>query len=412
MDVRPEALGWSFYDPDHHCLPPLDGSMKNALATILASALLTAHSAELTASAADDTWMLLIPAGTFSGRDGRGPYHSGDLASLQRIADTTRRYAGTTDILVDYEHQSRNALENGKPAPAAGWIKEVEARPDGLYGRVEWTANAASAIKAKEYRYISPVYFHTKAGEVLALQTVALTNIPNLDLFEISAHSIFSAAQTTTEVSMKRLLAALGLAEGGSEDDVLVAINSLLTSSTAIAVAAGLTKDAKSEAIATAVHTAFADRKKIAIAAGKAENASVEDIVSVLAAAHTVTTTATPDPTKFVPIAQVEAMQNDLNDLKATVASDKAEEAVSQAIKDGKLAPALKEWGLSMHRADPAKFAEFTGKAPVLTSAQRTATAHAPGHVADDLSDADVAVMRQMGLTKEQMLASRKGGDA
>lgn len=384
--------------------------MKNALATILASALLTAHSAELNASAADETWLLLIPAGTFSGRDGRGPYQAGDLVSLQRIADTTRRYAGKTDILIDYEHQSRNALENGKPAPAAGWIKEVEARPDGLYGRVEWTANAAAAIKAKEYRYISPVYFHTKAGEVLALQTVALTNVPNLDLFEVSAHSIFSAAQPTTEVSMKRLLAALGLAEGGSEDDVLVAINSLLTSSTAIAVAAGLTKDAKSEAIATAVQSAFADRKKIAIAAGKKEDASVDDIVSVLAAAQTAT--ATPDPTKFVPIAQVEAMQKDLNELKTTVASDKAEEAVTQAIKDGKLVPALKEWGLSMHRADPVKFAEFTGKAPVLTAAQRTATAHAPGLASDELNDAEVAVMRQMGLTKEQMLASRKGGDA
>lgn len=380
--------------------------MKNALASLLATSLLTAHAAELPVSAADDIWLKLIPAGTFSGRDGRGPYQAADL---ERIADTTRRYAGATDILIDYEHQSRNSQENGKPAPAAGWIKEVQARADGLYGRVEWTAAAASAIKAKEYRYISPVYFHTKAGDVLALQTVALTNIPNLDLFEVSAHTIFSAAQTTTEVSMKRLLAALGLSEGGSEDDVLVAINSLLTSSTAIAVAAGLTKDAKSEAIATAVHSAFADRKKIAIAAGKAENASVDDIVSVLASAHTA---ATPDPTKFVPIAQVTAMQADINALKNGAAAEKAEEAVAQAIKDGKLIPALKEWGVSMHTADPAKFAEFIGKAPVLTSAQRTATAQAPGTVADVLSDAELAVQRQMGLSTEQMLAGRKGGDA
>ncbi|MEH3093319.1 MAG: hypothetical protein PGN20_15085 [Agrobacterium cavarae] len=94
--------------------------------------------------------------------------------------------------------------------------------------------------------------------------------MPNLNLVEVSAHSIFSASQTKTEVSMERILAALGLAAGGSETDVLIAINSLLTSSTAIAVAAGLTKDAKSEAIATAVQSAFADRKKIAIAAGKA----------------------------------------------------------------------------------------------------------------------------------------------
>lgn len=383
--------------------------MKNALATILASALLTAHSAELTASAADEKWLLLIPAGTFSGRDGRGPYHAGDLVSLQRIADTTRRYAGSTDILVDYEHQSRNTLENGKPAPAAGWIKEVEARPDGLYGRVEWTANAAAAIKAKEYRYISPVYFHTKAGEILALQTVGLTNVPNLDLFEVSAHSIFSTRNTEPEVSMKKVLAALGLADGGSEDDVLIAINSLLTSSTAIAVAAGLTKDAKSEAIATAVQSAFADRKKIALAAGKKEDASVDDIVSVLSSAHSA---VTPDPTKFVPIEQVSAMQADLNLLKEKDASKDAEAAVGDAIRDGKLAPALKDWGLAMHRADPKKFSEFVGKAPVLTSAQRTATANPPENGKPSLNDAEIAVMRQMGLTEEQMLNAKKGGDA
>lgn len=380
--------------------------MKNALASLLASSLLTAHAAELPASAADDIWLKLIPAGTFSGRDGRGPYQAADL---EQIADTTRRYAGATDILIDYEHQSRNSQENGKPAPAAGWIKEVQARVDGLYGRVEWTATAASAIKAKEYRYISPVYFHTKGGDVLALQTVALTNIPNLDLFEVSAHSVFSATQPKTEVSMKRLLAALGLSEGGSEDDVLVAINSLLTSSTALALAAGLTKDAKSEEISLAVHSAFADRKKIAIAAGKAETATADEIVSVLAAAHTA---ATPDPTKFVPYEQVSAMQADINALKEGVAAEKAEDAVAEAIKDGKLVPALKEWGLSVHRADPAKFNEFIGKAPVLTSAQRTATAHAPGEGKAVLSDSEVSVMRQMGLTEEQMLKSLKGGDA
>ena len=208
---------------------------------------------------------------------------------------------------------------------------------------------------------------------------------------------------------MKRLLAALGLSEGGSEDDVLVAINSLLTSSTALAVAAGLTKDAKSEQIALAVQSAFADRKKIAIAAGKAETATVDEIVSVLSSAHSA---STPDPTKFVPIEQVSAMQANIKTLMDNAAGEKAEDAVNEAIKGGKLIPALKEWGLSMHKADPAKFDEFIGKAPVLTSAQRTATAHAPGTVADVLSDAELAVQRQMGLSTEQMLAGRKGGDA
>lgn len=381
--------------------------MKTALA-ILASALLSAHAAELSSEAADGIWIQLIPAGTFSGRDGRGPYHAGDIASLQRIAEATRQYHGPTEIVIDYEHQSLNALKNGKPAPAAGWIKEVQARAEGLYGRVEWTANAASAIRAGEYRYLSPVYFHLKDGKILALQNAALTNVPNVNLAEVSAHTIFHQAAHEGE-TMKKVLAALGLAEGASEEDVLVAINSLLTSSTAIAVAAGLTKDAKSDAIATAVQTVFADRKKIAIAAGKKEDAPVDEIVAAFSAAQQ---PYAPDPAQYVPIAQVAAMQADIKALQAQLGEDKANEAVDKAVREGRIAPALKDWAVSLHRADPAKFDEFVGKAPVLTAAQRIATSKEPGAPAALLDDADLAVMRQMGLTQQQMVDAKKGGDA
>lgn len=381
--------------------------MKNALA-LLSTAVLSAHVTELSADAADGVWIQLIPAGTFSGRDGRGPYHAGDEKSLSQIADLTRRYHGATEIVIDYEHQTKNALQNGKPAPAAGWVKEIEPRKEGLFGRVEWTAAAASAIRAKEYRYLSPVYFHGKDGKIFALQNAALTNAPNLVMSEVSAHSIFQQAQ---EEPMKRVLAALGLAEGASEDDVLVAINSYLTSSTALAVAAGLTKDAKSDAILTAVQSAFADRKKIAVAVGKPETATADEIVSAISSAHTANA-AIVDPTKWVPIAQVTAMQAQLNTLTDQIGQDKATDAVETAIREGKLAPALKDWGLSMHRADPAKFAEFVGKAPVLTASQRTATVKDPGNGGEQLDDADIAVMRQMGLSQEQMLKAKKGGDA
>lgn len=379
--------------------------MENALA-LLAAAMLSAHAAELSAASADGVWIQLIPAGTFSGRDGRGPYHAGDEKSLQRIAATTRKFHGPTEIVIDYEHQSLNALKNGRPAPAAGWIKEIEARADGLYGRVEWTANAAAAIRAGEYRYLSPVYFHLKDGKILALQNAALTNVPNINMAEVSAHTIFPHHE---EDNMKKVLAALGLADGASEDDALVAINSLLTSSTAIAVAAGLTKDATSEAIATAVQSVFADRRKIAIAAGKEEGASADDIVAAIGAAQTA---GAIDPTKYVPIAQVTAMQTDIRVLQQQLGEDKATDAVEKAMREGRLAPALKDWGLSLHRADPSKFDEFVGKAPVLTAAQRTATAKEPGSLDAGLDDAEVAVMRQMGLSAEDMKKSKASMEA
>ncbi|OJF90639.1 hypothetical protein AX761_23355 [Rhizobium sp. 58] len=383
--------------------------MKNAVAILLAASLMTAHAADISAAAVDQPWVLLIPAGTFSGRDGRGPYEAGDQVMLQQIATLTRSYHGATDILIDYEHQSLNSQTNGLPAPAAGWIKDVQARPDGLYGRVEWTASASAAIKSREYRYLSPVYFHTKEGKILALQNVALTNSPNLDMAEVSAHSFFHAKHNE-EAPMKLILAALGLAEGGSENDVLIAINSLLTSSTAIATAAGLTKDAKSDAIAVAVQTAIADRKKIAIAAGQPEAATVDQIVGAFRSAQTATAI---DPTKYVPIEQVTAMQADLNAIKTRNADTDAEAAVGDAIKSGRLAPALKDWGLSLHKADPAKFTTFVGNAPVLTSAQRsTALPPAAGGATAGLDDADLAVMRQMGLTPEDMKKSKEQMEA
>lgn len=341
-------------------------AMKTALAKLLAGSSLAVHVADLASVDVGENWLRLIPAGTFSGRDGRGPYHAGDKADLDRIADMTRRYNGATEIVIDYEHQTLAAKENGKPAPAAGWIKEIEARDDGLYGRVEWTANAAAAIDAKEYRYLSPVYYHTKDGKVLVLQHAALTNTPNLDHMQVSAHSVLFPPEQ--EVTMKTVLAALGLAESASEGEALTAVNSLL-----------------------------ADRKAITAAAGLAEDAAASVIVAAMSASA-----GQPDPSKFVPISLVTAMQADIQTLRGTLDQDKAEKAVGDAIRDGRLTPAQKDWALSYHRADPAGFAEFVGKAPVLTAAQRSgATAQPPKKAEGALDAHHSAIAAAMGVDAE-----------
>jgi phage I-like protein len=373
--------------------------MKNA-SNILLNSLLSAHAVKINDGKADG-WVKLIPAGVFTGRDGRGPYDAGDHAQLERIVAETRRYKGPTDLVVDYEHQTLKSAQNGKPAPAAGWIREVEARDDGIYGLIEWTVSAQSAIEAKEYRYLSPVYFHTKAGKVLALQCAALINTPNLyGLGEITAHSaLFQNPTQNHEENMDKLLAALGLSTGASEDDVLIAVNSLQTGAAAIAVAAGLAKDAKPEEVLTAVQGAFADRDAVAKLFGV--DASKSDAVVV--AAQSALSAAVPDPAKYVPIAQVTAMQADLTALKTQIGEDKAKDAVEDAIKSGKRAPALKEWGLSMHSADPAKFAEFIGKAPVLTSSQRS-FAVPPSGGNPTLDETDETVIAAMGLDRRAYL--------
>lgn len=121
-------------------------------------------------------WVELIPAGAFSGRDGRGPYvldGASVLAAFER---------GGIDLPIDYEHQTLEASAKAGPVPAAGWIKALEIRDGALWGRVAWTPVAAGLIQSHEYRFLSPVFRHDKAGRVIALEGAGLTHYPNLDL--------------------------------------------------------------------------------------------------------------------------------------------------------------------------------------------------------------------------------------
>ncbi len=368
--------------------------------------LFAAHAAVLPTEGSDGaSWIMLLPLGRFSGRDGRGPYDAGDKMHLDGVVKATLQRAGATEIVVDYDHQTMYGAVPGVGgrAPAAGWIKEFEIRDDGLWGRVEWTDAAAQAIRAGEYRYISPVYLHTQSGKVTRLISAALTNVPNLDLAAVAAR----ADLTTQDEPMDKIALALGLAQGAGEDAILTAINAVLTSTSAIAVALGLDKAAKPEAIAAQAAAFRSDVERVATAAGLQASAKAEDVVTAIQSARA----GSVDPAKFVPIEQVTAMQADIKALQEKLTGNEADDAVNAAIRDGKLAPALKEWGLSLHRADAAKFKAFVDNAPSLTAAQRTA-ATIPAPKNDALDETDIAVMRQMGLTEEQMKNAKKGGDA
>lgn len=318
-----------------------------------------------------DPWIKLLPAGTFSTRDGRGPFTAGDAASLQEIITRTKAHLGATQMMVDYDHQAVfSAVDGvGGTAKAAGWISGFEARDDGIYGQVAWTEAAQVALAAREYRYLSPVFLTNKSGAVQRLVNVALVNLPAMDLSAVAARvQLFSK-----ETNMDQLLAALGLAEGAAEADALTAVRRLQETQTAICATAGLPEGSNGPAVIAAVQAAFEQ--------------------------------GAPDPTQYVPIDQVTALQNDLAALQASLAADKAEALVTAAISGGKLAPALKDWGLQLATADPDKFTAFTATAPVLTATQLGSKPKDAGD--PDLSEADRQVMRQMGLSKDAFVAAR-----
>ncbi|MDQ0454709.1 phage protease [Rhizobium paknamense] len=342
--------------------------------------LVAAHSMMLSdtalpADGASGRWIMLLPIGSFSGRDGRGPYSVDGMDGMQAVIAATAQRAGSADLVVDYDHQTQFAAVPGVggQAPAAGWIKQLQARADGLYGLVEWTAKAAQSIRAEEYRYISPVYQHDKSGRVLRLISAGLTNVPNLDLAAVAA-----SAQPNQEHDMKAIAAALGLSEDADENAILTAINSVLTGNAAIAAAAGLPASAKPTEIVTAIQSARGE----------------------------------VDPTRFVPIEQVTALQTGLKTLQAKIEGEEAETAVNRAITEGRLAPALKNWGLDLHKKDPAAFKAFADASPVLTATQRAGVTPPVAGSETELTSEDLAVMSQMGLSKEAFLKAKKGGDA
>lgn len=347
--------------------------MNPAIARLLSSASVASLAVPIdeTTLSAEGGWLRLVPAGRFSARDGRGPFDAGDRVAMEEIVARTRSYHGAMDILVDYDHQSVFGAKDGVGgrAPAAGWVKELQVRDDGIYGRVEWTAAATGAIAAREYRYLSPVIPHHKqSGKIFFLHNVAVTNSPALDLEPLAASALFALSNKGTD--MENILKALGLAEGSGEDAVLAAIAGHLAAGTAlaaIAAAAGLKREAQPGEVQAAAVAALTDRAAFAGAAGLKSEATSDQIVAVLKARAE---PGAPDPTKYVPIEAFTSLRDEVKQLQAGVSDKAARDAVNAAMSAGKLPPAMEQWGLDLYRKDAAAFSSFVDGAPTLTAPQ------------------------------------------
>lgn len=336
--------------------------MNSALSSALSVALMSEKVGDRTA------WVHLVPAGTFTGIDGRGPY---SLINANSVIDRTRKYYGRRQIVVDYEHQTEFREKNGKPAPAAGWIVGLEARQDGVWGLVEWTEPAAAHIANREYRYISPVFFHQADGTVTMLKSASLTNTPNLD--QLVALNSAEAPMDNIELAgkVREAAALLGLPETSDQAAVIARLKQV----TQIA-------------------------------------ASLSDLTGETGVAQN---TAAPDPAKFVPIGDFQRTVAELNKLRSGVTKEKAELHVAEHIRAGIVLPFMKEWAVSLCTTNMKAYDDFiSGVGPGFSHLLKSshATANPPGktylHSASDgLSEAELAVCTNMGLTREQYLNTR-----
>lgn len=201
--------------------------------------------------------------------------------------------AGGLDLPIDVEHATELKGPKGEPAPAHGWIKKLKALNGAIVAEVEWTEDGARLVTSKAYRYVSPAFLHRKDDGRVA--RLLSVGLTNRPNLELPALNRTTTPETRMDLAA--IAAALGIATSATDADVITAINSLQSSAKA------------------------------------------------------------PDPTKFVPRADLDAALN-----RATIAEKALADQESQAtaarsialidggVKDGKIAPASKEHYLALCR--------------------------------------------------------------
>lgn len=377
----------------------------------LKSRLATFQMAALTVSlsgAADADLIQLFPAGAFRSTDGSG--RPEDVAAWQMDADIAAHVIRQFDergqpIVIDYEHQTLSTEKNGQPAPAAGWVQRLIWQEKGLYAAVKWTARARQYIGADEYLYISPVFPYDDQGRVLAVLHVALTNNPALTgmdqvrLAAASALASFSSfnapggprtsalppEENIMNEAMKRLLALLGLPETATEEEVLAALQAFQD---------------KQQADQEKLAELTAENEKLEELS--ADQEKLKDEVAALRAGKI-------DPTKYVPVAALTALQKQVNDLADTQGAREVDEIVSAALSAGKLAPALEPWARDLGKKDIAALRAYVGAAtPIaaLTGSQTTTLQIGDGKAATLTAD-ELAVCRATGVDPAQYVKHR-----
>ncbi|TCT35381.1 phage protease [Martelella mediterranea] len=277
------------------------------------------HTIALNAAAGVPEWLQLLPATEFSGVDGRGPYMAPDLNALVQSFNAAGR-----KLAVDENHSTDLAGKAGHPAPARGWIVELQARSDGLYGRVEWTASGRELMEDKAYGFISPVFFHSrsKPHRIASVERVALTNDPNLSFLK-------SLNAKEDNAMLEELRKALGLSETATETEALEAVK--------------------------AAHSASGKYAALIKRVGKIAEAEGDEDAVVTALQSRLEATGDEDDLRKQ-VSSLSATVTDLNGqlttLKSGHAKERAETVIDAAIGEGKVVPALRDHYIARHQKD------------------------------------------------------------
>lgn len=274
--------------------------------------------------AATPDYLVLIPEGIFKGIDGR-PFDAPHWnltpeRGKQIVAALNQR---SIDMVMDYEHATLEAQKTGEPAPASGWLKAGGFQYIEGVGicsaKFTWTDKAAGFIGSEEYKYLSPVFLYSKAGDVQHLLHVALTNTPNLDQLPearlaAAAQDFFAqnSQQQDSEMNeelLERLRWMLNLPISATAEDIIAELNKLTAQ---IQEATGTTVAANGHNLFDAV--AAAGQWKVA--------ANSQAIV---------------DPTQYVPMAVYQEAVQKAGNADAVAKTKEMDDLITAACSDGRL---------------------------------------------------------------------------
>lgn len=321
------------------------------------------------------TWILLLPAGRVELVDRPEPLQA-DPESLATIVRAFRSRG--VDLVIDYEHQSLH----GRQAPAAGWIKDLEARADGLWARVEWTSQAQEYLRNREYRYFSPVLqLDPVTRKPQSLMQVGLTNVPAIKRLPPLVAKWEAAAppgekeaaatvpgQSSPEEKMRK----------GTEVEKLKLIM-------------GLPQEAADQAVWAKVLEIFQKLTALLKLPEEATSAQLLDGVKTLQGE----------------VERLQGAEKELQQLKSRVAAETTTQAVEEAMKAGKIAPAQKSWALEYYRQDPGGFQTFVARAPQLVPTRMELKLSRDFPVPGHLQPEELALCRSLNLAPEQYLQAK-----
>jgi phage I-like protein len=332
----------------------------------------TALAAPVEAQAGEDRRfrVRILPIGAFAPRGHGKTLRVESVQHAHEIVAASRKYAGAQDIPVDYDHQLVYAAKDGigGQAPASGWIAALGVDPDGIYAEGAWTERAAAAIRAREYRYLSPVVGHTQDGKILTISSVALTNMPAVDGLTQLAASRKSTPNQDNQMDRTLLAQLLGLDANATEAEIQTALTARLEAQTSA--------QAELTALRAALGASDQTTALSAVTAMKATTAGNEAQTALMASMQATLTALTAERNAGV---------------------------VDAAIRAGKIIPAQREHFIALMASDEKTALALIGSAPTVVTGE-TQRAADPKTPVTALSAAQKQVCALTGVSEADYL--------